>query len=211
MSSGESDYLRKIAPVCTVCEQPRALAAPAHCATPQQHAKVPPVLPCTCYNGEPVTSWDPECPSHRTNPLPAEPAKPEHPNDRLGAWMSAALDDPNVCAEMKADIHAWFESLTPPADPFPGDRKQYPVFTGLLKYFPDACAAVARCSLIASKQHGLDTVRWDRSKSVGEGDELLRHLMQGGTLDSDGIPHDVKAAWRSLELVQRRIEMERRG
>ncbi len=29
-------------------------------------------------------------------------------NERLGPWMSAALDDPNVCAEMKADINAWF-------------------------------------------------------------------------------------------------------
>lgn len=29
-------------------------------------------------------------------------------NERLGRWMSAALDDPRVCAEMKADIHNWF-------------------------------------------------------------------------------------------------------
>lgn len=26
----------------------------------------------------------------------------------LGSWMSAALDDPTVCAEMKVDISAWF-------------------------------------------------------------------------------------------------------
>lgn len=32
-------------------------------------------------------------------------------SDRLGSWMSAALDDPNVCAEMKADINAWFAAL----------------------------------------------------------------------------------------------------
>lgn len=30
-------------------------------------------------------------------------------NDKLGWWMSAALDDPQVCEEMKADIRAWFE------------------------------------------------------------------------------------------------------
>lgn len=29
--------------------------------------------------------------------------------DALGAWMSAALDDQNVCAAMKADIQAWFD------------------------------------------------------------------------------------------------------
>ena len=27
----------------------------------------------------------------------------------VGSWLSAALDDPKVCAEMKADINAWFE------------------------------------------------------------------------------------------------------
>lgn len=29
-------------------------------------------------------------------------------DDRLGAWMSAALEDPGVCASMKHDIDAWF-------------------------------------------------------------------------------------------------------
>jgi hypothetical protein len=31
-------------------------------------------------------------------------------NEKLGPWMSAALEDPNVCEEMKADIRAWFEA-----------------------------------------------------------------------------------------------------
>ncbi len=26
----------------------------------------------------------------------------------VGSWLSAALDDPNVCEEMKADIRQWF-------------------------------------------------------------------------------------------------------
>jgi hypothetical protein len=30
-------------------------------------------------------------------------------NERIGAWLAAALDDPTVCEEMKADIRAWFE------------------------------------------------------------------------------------------------------
>lgn len=29
---------------------------------------------------------------------------------RLGRWMSAALDDPKVCDEMKDDIRRWFSS-----------------------------------------------------------------------------------------------------
>lgn len=32
-------------------------------------------------------------------------------DDALGKWMSAALDDPNVCAEMKSDINEWFEAI----------------------------------------------------------------------------------------------------
>jgi hypothetical protein len=29
-------------------------------------------------------------------------------NDRVGKWLSAAIDDPGVCQEMKDDIAAWF-------------------------------------------------------------------------------------------------------
>jgi hypothetical protein len=28
----------------------------------------------------------------------------------VGGWLSAALDDPNVCDQMKADINRWFSS-----------------------------------------------------------------------------------------------------
>lgn len=38
----------------------------------------------------------------------------ESVNDRIGKWLSAALDDPQVCDEMKADIRAWFDSQKPP-------------------------------------------------------------------------------------------------
>ncbi len=30
---------------------------------------------------------------------------------RLGVWMSAALEDPGVCDEMKRDIRSWFAAL----------------------------------------------------------------------------------------------------
>jgi len=35
----------------------------------------------------------------------------EAANDKLGDWMSAALDDPKVCQSMKADINAWFTAI----------------------------------------------------------------------------------------------------
>ena len=49
-------------------------------------------------------------------------------------------------------------------------RKQTPVFSGVLKYFPDAIKAVARCSFVGNDQHNPNKpLHWDRSKS---GDEL---------------------------------------
>lgn len=32
---------------------------------------------------------------------------------KVGRWLSAALEDPNVCAEMKADINAWIDAGQP--------------------------------------------------------------------------------------------------
>jgi hypothetical protein len=46
--------------------------------------------------------------------------KPDHARRRvimasvkLGSWLSSALDDPNVCEEMKADIREWFSAGEP--------------------------------------------------------------------------------------------------
>jgi hypothetical protein len=36
-------------------------------------------------------------------------------NVRLGKWMNSALDDPDVCDEMKADIREWFSAGHPPS------------------------------------------------------------------------------------------------
>lgn len=92
-------------------------------------------------------------------------------------------------------------------NPFPGERKRYPVLTGLLRYFPRACAAVANCSLVANEQHNPgEPMHWAKDKSVGQGDEDLRHLMEAGTIDSDGVRHTTKHAWRALELLERELE-----
>jgi NTP pyrophosphatase (non-canonical NTP hydrolase) len=46
---------------------------------------------------------------------PAAGEKHSSPRDDLvGKWLSAALDDPLVCTEMKADINAWFNSIPTP-------------------------------------------------------------------------------------------------
>lgn len=86
-------------------------------------------------------------------------------------------------------------------------RKAIPLATGLLDYFPLALAAVAHCSKVGNDQHNPgNPLHWDRSKSGDESDALIRHFMERGTVDSDGIRHSAKVAWRALALLQKEIE-----
>ena len=86
-------------------------------------------------------------------------------------------------------------------------RKQTPIYSGVLKYFPDAIREVARCSYAGNEQHNPNTpLHWDRSKSGDELDALTRHLLEAGTIDSDGIRHSAKVAWRALANLQKEIE-----
>tara|TARA_R110002020_G_scaffold436025_1_gene646230 strand:- start:77 stop:361 length:285 start_codon:yes stop_codon:yes gene_type:complete len=89
------------------------------------------------------------------------------------------------------------------------DRKKIPVYSGVLKYFPDAIIEVARCSYAGNNQHNPDKpLHWDRSKSGDELDALARHLLESGTIDSDGIRHSAKVAWRALANLQKEIEKD---
>ena len=87
------------------------------------------------------------------------------------------------------------------------ERKTYPVATGFLDYFPLAAAEVAHVSFVGNEQHNPGTpLHWDRSKSTDEADALIRHFLQRGTVDSDGIRHSAKLAWRSMALLQKELE-----
>ena len=89
------------------------------------------------------------------------------------------------------------------------DRKESPVYSGVLKYFPDAMIEVSKCSYKGQQQHNPDKpLAWDRSKSGDELDALARHLLQAGTLDSDGIRHSAKVCWRALANLQKEIERD---
>ena len=86
-------------------------------------------------------------------------------------------------------------------------RKNTPVFSGVLNYFPDALREVARCSKIGNDQHNAGKpLHWDRSKSTDELDALTRHLLEAGTIDTDGVRHSAKVAWRALANLQKEIE-----
>lgn len=90
-------------------------------------------------------------------------------------------------------------------------RKDVPIATGVLDYFPHALAAVAECSKKGNDQHNPGKpLHWDRSKSQDESDALIRHFLERGTVDTDGIRHSAKVAWRALALLQKEIEAERK-
>ena len=88
------------------------------------------------------------------------------------------------------------------------ERKDTPVYSGVLKYFPDAIREIARCSLAGQVQHNPDKpLAWDRSKSGNELDSLTRHLLEAGGFDTDGILHSTKIAWRALANLQKELEL----
>lgn len=89
----------------------------------------------------------------------------------------------------------------------PECRKAIPIASGFVDYFPDAMIAVAECSYIGNEQHNPgEPLHWDRSKSADEADALMRHFLERGTVDTDGIRHTTKLAWRAMALLQKELE-----
>lgn len=88
-------------------------------------------------------------------------------------------------------------------------RKQRPLCSGVLDYFPQALMEVAYASYMGNEQHHAGAaLHWDKSKSTDEADALLRHLAERGTLDTDGVRHSAKVAWRALAMLQRELDGE---
>lgn len=82
------------------------------------------------------------------------------------------------------------------------ERKKIPVYSGVIKYFPDAIVEVAKISYVGSKQHHPDKgVFWDKSKSSDELDALMRHMIEGEW---------AAVAWRALANLQRECDNDKR-
>jgi len=95
-------------------------------------------------------------------------------------------------------------------------RKTFPMCEGLLDYFPDALAEVARVSFLGNAKHNPgEPMHHARGKSMDHGDCIVRHLIERGGFDRvtiDGIEHRIRhsgsLAWRALALLQEEIERE---
>lgn len=86
-------------------------------------------------------------------------------------------------------------------------RKSLPICTGVLDYFPEALAAVAEVSRVGNEQHNPgQPLHWAKEKSTDHADCIVRHLIERGTIDTDGTRHSAKVAWRALALLQ--IELD---
>ena len=89
-------------------------------------------------------------------------------------------------------------------------RKDTPIYSGVLKYFPLALKEVAKVSKAGSEQHHKGKpLHWDRNKSADELDALTRHLIDhasGKIFDTDGQRHLSKVAWRALAILQKELE-----
>jgi hypothetical protein len=91
-------------------------------------------------------------------------------------------------------------------------RKDTPVWSGCIAYFPDALVAVAQLSFAANEQHNPgEPLHWAKEKSTDEQDAGMRHaieplLVGGSEYDGDGFAHKVKKAWRALAELQRFLD-----
>lgn len=88
------------------------------------------------------------------------------------------------------------------------ERKKFPMYEGLLKYFPDALAAVSHLSWEGNEQHNPgEPLHWAKGKSTDHADCILRHLVDALKAEEGG---DVMTqekeltavAWRALARLQ---------
>jgi hypothetical protein len=92
----------------------------------------------------------------------------------------------------------------------PKDRKDIPLFDGVLAYFPNALAEIAKVSKAGNDFHSPgQPLHWARGKSTDQANCIARHLLEHGTVDTDGMRHSAKLAWRALALLQ--LELEAAG
>jgi hypothetical protein len=92
-------------------------------------------------------------------------------------------------------------------------RKEIPIWSFLMRYFPDALLAVVGVCVAGNKQHNPELassdIQWSRDKSIDQMNTAMRHMWDYGTgvkKDADGQWHLAKAIWRLSAQLQLDIE-----
>lgn len=90
------------------------------------------------------------------------------------------------------------------------ERKNTPIYSGVLAYFPAAIAYVAKISKMGNDKHNPgQPLHWARGKSMDQTDTIARHLIEVGTIDpKSGLRHSGFLAWRALANLQLELERE---
>lgn len=90
-------------------------------------------------------------------------------------------------------------------------RKNMPIFSGVLNYFPLAIAEVSKLSKIGNDKHNPgQPLHWAKGKSTDHKDCIARHLIDAGTIDPDSqLFHDVGLAWRALANLETLLESQK--
>lgn len=87
-------------------------------------------------------------------------------------------------------------------------RKTFPMAAGLLDYFPDALAEVAKVSYLGNQKHNPgEPMHHARGKSMDHADCIIRHLVGRGGFDGE-LRESAALAWRALALLQEELEAE---
>lgn len=88
-------------------------------------------------------------------------------------------------------------------------RQELPMADGLLDYFPNALAEIARHSKLAGdKHHPGEPLHWERGKSTDHRNKIMKHLVDSGKKDGQGNRHSAALAWRALALLQEELERD---
>lgn len=88
-------------------------------------------------------------------------------------------------------------------------RNEIPLAEGVLFYFPNALAEVAKVSRLGNEQHNPgQPMHWARGKSTDHANKIMRHLVDAGKRDGKGVRHSAYLAWRALALLQEEIERD---
>lgn len=89
-------------------------------------------------------------------------------------------------------------------------RKETPVYSGFMKYFPKAIREVSRVSYNATQQHHpTKEMHWDKGKSKDHLDSMIRHLLDvtdNNTEDGDKKEALAKVAWRAMAELEIYLE-----
>ena len=85
-------------------------------------------------------------------------------------------------------------------------RSEYPLWDGLMAYFPAALLEVSRWSKVGGAKYNNDKLRWVREESTDHKNKIMRHLLDAEQKDEHGFYEAVALAWRSLALLQTILE-----